>query len=94
MRMGLREANQNFSKAIRAVKAGRNVVLTERGTPIAVIRPLPGAGSFQAAIARLAAEGRLHPATAPGPLRRRGWKPLKIRDASLSRALRADRDAR
>ena len=31
MRLGLREANQHFSKAIRAVKAGQEVVLTERG---------------------------------------------------------------
>jgi prevent-host-death family protein len=40
MRMGLREVNQRFSKAIKAVKAGKEVVLTERGKPIAVIRPL------------------------------------------------------
>jgi prevent-host-death family protein len=37
--MGLREANQNFSKAIKAVKAGNVVVLTERGNPIATIQP-------------------------------------------------------
>ena len=32
MRMGLREANQNFSKAMKAVKQGKEIVLTERGT--------------------------------------------------------------
>ena len=40
MRMGLREANQSFSKAMKAVKQGKEVVLTERGKPIAVIKPL------------------------------------------------------
>ena len=40
MRMGLREANQHFSRAVRAVKAGREVILTERGHPVAVIKPL------------------------------------------------------
>lgn len=40
MRLGLREANQQFSKAIRAVRAGQEVLLTERGRPIAVITPL------------------------------------------------------
>jgi prevent-host-death family protein len=40
VRLGLREANQRFSKAIRAVRAGREVVLTERGHPIAVIKPI------------------------------------------------------
>jgi len=29
MKMGLREANQRFSKAIKAVKAGEEVILTE-----------------------------------------------------------------
>ena len=40
MRMGLREANQNFSKAIKAIKAGKAIVLTERGKPIATITPI------------------------------------------------------
>jgi prevent-host-death family protein len=40
MRMGLREANQCFSRAMKAVKQGKEVVLTERGKPIAVIKPL------------------------------------------------------
>ncbi len=35
MKMGLREANQKFSKAIQIVKSGGQVVLTERGKPIA-----------------------------------------------------------
>ena len=39
MRMGLREANQRVSRAVKAVKAGREVVLTERGRPITVIKP-------------------------------------------------------
>jgi antitoxin (DNA-binding transcriptional repressor) of toxin-antitoxin stability system len=31
MRVGLREANQRFSRLVRAVKLGREVILTERG---------------------------------------------------------------
>ena len=30
MQLGLREANQHFSRAIKAVKAGKEVILTER----------------------------------------------------------------
>src|SRR2546422_452317 len=54
MRMGLREANQHFSRAVKAVKAGQEVVLTERGKPIAVIRPLRPTDPANAAIERLA----------------------------------------
>ena len=59
MRMGLREANQRFSKAIKAVKAGKEVVLTERGKPIAVIKPLKPIEDEQAIVDRLEAEGIL-----------------------------------
>jgi len=40
MKIGLREANQNFSKAIKAIKSGKVIVLTERGKPIARITPI------------------------------------------------------
>ena len=94
MRMGLREANQHFSRAVRAVKAGREVVLTERGRPIAVIKPLHATGSADAAIQRLAGEGRLRLAPVLGPVRRRDWRPIRTKGPPLSKTLREDRDAR
>jgi prevent-host-death family protein len=59
MRMGLREANRSFSKAIKAVKAGKDVILTERGKPIAVIKPLEQEKNLDATLRRLEAEGLL-----------------------------------
>ena len=97
MRMGLREANQHFSKAIKAVRAGREVVLTDRGVPIAVIKPLrPSAAEdpIEAALQQLAAEGRVRLAAIPGSMPGRRGKPLRIKGAALSQALREDRDAR
>jgi len=57
MRMGLREANQSFSKAMKAVKQGKEVVLTERGKPIAVIKPLETKEDQKAIILRLRRRG-------------------------------------
>ena len=94
MRMGLREANQHFSRAVKAVKAGREVVLTERGRPIAVIKPLRPSDSAQAALQRLASEGRVTLAQVPGPIRRRNWKPIRAKGPPLSQILREERDAR
>jgi prevent-host-death family protein len=94
MHMGLRDANQRFSKAIKAVKAGQDVVLTERGRPIAVIKALPATSAAQAAIERLVAEGRLRLSTSRRPMGRRRWRPIRIKGPALSRTLRADRDAR
>ena len=91
--MGLREANQKFSKAIKAVKSGREVVLTERGKPIAVIKPLAPATTFESAIARMIAEGRLTGPAHLRPIRRRGWKPPLNKGRPLSDLIREGRDA-
>ncbi len=93
MQMGLRAANQYFSRAIRAVKAGHEVILTERGRPIAVIKPLRSSENAAAAIERLVAEGRLRPARIGRPLTRRRWKPIRALGL-VSHTLREDRDAR
>ncbi len=90
MRMGLREANQRFSKAIKAVKAGKEVVLTERGKPIAVIKPLEHQDKEEAMIRRLEAEGILRPALKRGTMP--NWKPLRIKGKPMSETIREERD--
>ena len=90
MQLGLREANQHFSKAIKAVKAGQEVILTERGKPIAVIKPLPAPDDADAVLDRLAAAGLLRRATQRGPMPRR--KPIRIKGPPLSHTIREERD--
>ncbi len=94
MRMGLREANQQFSKAIKAVKAGKEVVLTERGKAIAVIKPLDAGKDEDAVIRRLEAEGLLRPAVKRGPMPRPRWKPVRIKGKPLSQSIIEERDER
>ena len=90
MRMGLREANQHFSKAVKQVKAGREVVLTERGRPIAVLKPLRSPSTIDAAIRHLEAVGFPRPAARRTPMP--PWKPVRIKGAPLSRTLREERE--
>lgn len=40
VQVGLREANMHFSKYLKLVREGHEVVVTERGIPVAVIKPL------------------------------------------------------
>ena len=54
MKLGLREANQHFSKAIKAVRGGKEVILTERGRPIAIIKPVRQEPSEEAALQAMA----------------------------------------
>ena len=91
MKMGLREANQRFSHAIKAVRAGQEVILTERGTPIAVIRPLPRSVSPGEALRRLEAVGILRRAAKRTPMP--SWKPRPIRGESIVQTLREERES-
>lgn len=42
IKIGLREANLRFSKYVNMVKKGQEVILTDRGNPVAVIKPVSG----------------------------------------------------
>lgn len=55
-RVGVRELRQNLSRWLRRVENGESFEVTERGTPVAMLTPLPPANS---ALARLVAEGRI-----------------------------------
>jgi len=94
MRMGLREANQSFSKAIKAVKAGKDVILTERGKPIAVIKPLEQETKADVTIRRLEAEGGLRRGPKSGkpmPV----WRfPVRIKGKPMSHTISEERDER
>lgn len=92
MTLGLREANQQFAKVIRAVRAGKEVVLTDRGRPIAVVRPIDDRDDQERTLRRLADEGLIQLAAEPGPMPAPRWKPVRLKDASLSSAVLEDRE--
>ena len=95
MKLGLREANQQFSKAIKAVRAGKEVVLTERGRAIAVIKPIReknAAGDI--AFQLMVDEGLVRPASRRGVTPTPRWRPAKIKGASLAKTVIDDRDDR
>ena len=94
MRMGLREANQRFSKAIKAVKAGKEVVLTERGKPIAVIKPLQTEDKLEATLQRLEAEGFLRRGSKSGNPMPVWRSPVRIKGKPISQTISEERDER
>jgi prevent-host-death family protein len=94
MRLGLREANQRFSKAMKAVRAGKEVVLTERGRPIAVITPIKDEDAQEATLRTMIDEGLIILATRKGPMPTPGWRPVKVKGKSLSQTVIEDREDR
>jgi prevent-host-death family protein len=94
MKLGLREANQRLSKAIKAVRAGGEVVLTERGHPIAVIKPIKEAVTDAAVLRAMADEGLITLPSRPGPMPLPRWRPAKAKGKPLSRTIIEDREDR
>jgi prevent-host-death family protein len=78
-RVGVRELRQNLSVYLSRVRDGETFEVTERGRPVAILRPLPDEDD---PIARLEAEGRIvrratgDPLDLGPPLPNRGGKPL------------------
>ena len=87
-RFGLREANQDFARLIPTLRTGEEVLLLDRGKPLAVVKPIT---SQDEALERLTARGLLLPATRRRPLP--SFRPIRIR-GGLSRAVIADRNER
>ena len=94
MRLGLREANHQFSKAIKAVRAGREVVLTERGHPIAVIKPIRARDAQEMALKAMVDDGLVTPAARKGPMPAPRWRSVKIKGTPLSQTILDDREDR
>ena len=92
LRIGLREANQRFSKAMKAVKAGKEVILTDRGKPIAIIKPMTQAPGPEQVIRNLEAAGVLQAATRRGPMP--PWRPRRLRGEPLAQTVEEERETR
>jgi prevent-host-death family protein len=88
--VGLREANQRFSAIMRAVKAGQEIVLTERGRPVALLQRIAASEDGEAGVRRLEAMGLLRRASKRTPMP--PWRPRRIRGAPLSASLREERE--
>jgi prevent-host-death family protein len=92
MKLGLREANQHFSKAIKAVRAGKEVVLTERGQPIAVIKPIRDTRDTESALERMADDGLITLPTRKALLPH--FEPVPMTGTPIAHTIIDDRDDR
>ena len=90
--VGVRELKTRLGRYLRAVRQGQIIVVTDRGEPVAELRPIALAKSGKGAeLDRLVALGRLtrrsQPLLAP-------FLPIKRKDSAVSDALIADREDR
>ena len=66
--VGLRELNQHLSRHLKSVKAGEEILITERGAPFALIKPVRGQQTLEDRIRQAEIKGLLVRAEAEGAL--------------------------
>ncbi len=88
----LREANQQFSRLVKAVKPGEEVRLTERGKPLAVVKWIERHGDAHAVVRRLETIGLICAASKCRALP--VWSARPIRGVPVSRTVMKDRAER
>lgn len=89
--VGIKELKNRLTQYLRRTKQGEEVVVTERGKPVAVIQPIRTASplqSLEARLARLAAQGLVRLPTR-APLRR--VRRIKVAGPPVSRTILEDR---
>ena len=89
--VGIKELKNQLSQYLRRTKQGDEVVVTERGKPIALIQPIQAAeraASLDARLAQLAAQGLVTLPTR-APLKR--VRLVKVAGAPISKTILRDR---
>jgi len=90
--VGVRELKARLGRYLQAVRQGSTLVVTDRGEPIAELRPLDVAGSDNdAGLAALEALGVL---TRAGRARLAPFQPLRSAGPSAAEAVREGREDR
>jgi prevent-host-death family protein len=89
--VGVKELKDRLTQYLRHTKQGEEVIVTERGTPIALIQPIKSAdkaASLEAKLARLAAQGTVTLPTQK-PLKRVHL--VKVSGKPISKTIAEDR---
>jgi prevent-host-death family protein len=89
--VGARELKTRLGTYLQRVREGRSVVVTDRGEPIAELRPLAPDGSVQSVLLKLSTTGAV---TLPTRATASPFRPIRSRGASVSDAVREDREDR
>jgi len=90
-RVGIKELRNCLSQYLRRTKQGEEIIVTERGRPIAVIQPIQSAGpvvTLQARLARLAAQGLV---TLPTRKPLKKVRRVRVSGPPISRTILEDR---
>jgi prevent-host-death family protein len=80
--VGIRELRDHLTRVLDRVRRGQEVVVTDRGRPFAVIKPIPDGESLDGKLKRMAAKGLIVLPEKWGPLK--PYRAKRLRGRLLS----------
>lgn len=89
--VGSRELKTRLGSYLQQVREGRTLVVTDRGEPVAELRPLPADDSLPSALLKLSTKGTV---TLPTRNAVPAFRPIRSRGAALADAVVEDREDR
>jgi prevent-host-death family protein len=89
--VGVRELKTRLGTYLQRVRQGRTLVVTDRGEPVAELRPITNGTATDAVLAKLEAAGAV---TRPTRRTLVPFQPITSRGGSVTAALVEDRDDR
>jgi prevent-host-death family protein len=89
--VGARELKTRLGTYLQRVREGRTLIVTDRGEPVAELRPLPSDGSLPSALFKLSARGTV---TLPASDRLAAFRPIRSCGASVADAVSEEREDR
>lgn len=89
--VGARELKTRLGTYLRRVREGRTLVVTDRGEPVAELRPLQADASLPAVLMKLSSRRAV---TLPSRKSMAAFRPIQSHGRALSDAVREDREDR
>lgn len=90
--VGIKELKNRLTHYLRLTQKGEEVIVTDRGRPVAVIQQITSSRSvvsLEGRLAQLASQGKI---TLPTRKLSKGLKPVSYRGPSLAQAVIEDRE--
>ncbi|MFQ5789173.1 MAG: type II toxin-antitoxin system Phd/YefM family antitoxin [Acidobacteriota bacterium] len=89
--VGIKELKNRLTEYLRRTKRGEEVIVTERGKPIAVIQPIETVEKLESLEAKLAKLAALGVVTLPTKKPQRRIRLVKVSGAPLSKTVLSER---
>jgi prevent-host-death family protein len=89
--VGVRELKNRLTYYLRRARAGEEVIVTDRGKPVAVLQSLAAADRAAALPTRLARLGAIGLVRLPRGKGLKGARPVRLAGPAVSRAILEDR---